>query len=374
MKIQKLLAFAVLALILSCSGKTTSESKDQSNIENELIVISNQQFEMNKMELSKPFETTWYQSVKCKGVVEAMPGGIAQAGTMLTGIVQDILCAEGDYVQQGKVLCTVSCNEWIELQKTYSEAFIRFNKAEVEYNRIAELYQQGVGSEKELMAYRSEYQTAVAARNALKMKLVMMNVSPEQTETGNIVQTYSVKAPISGFLTKMNAVSGQTIEVNNAPFEIVNPDKQQLKLMVFENEVGKIKIGQEVDFRILSKPDEILKARIHKIGKSIEAETKAVVCYASIDRGIQSKLVHNAFVDAEIKTDEHIIVALPTEAVVETSDGKFVLTLEKKDDKNYYFKKVKVETGLASESFIEIKSGVDKKKILTKGAFNLIAE
>lgn len=374
MKMQKMLAFISLVFILSCSGKTNSESEDKSNVEDELIVISNQQFAMNKMELTKSVETTWYESVKCKGVIEAMPGGIAQAGTMLNGIVQDVLCAEGDYVQQGKVLCTVSCHEWIELQRNYSEAYVRLKQTEAEYNRIASLYEQGVGSEKELMAYRSEYQTAVAARNALKMKLVMMNVLPEQTEAGNIAQTYTVRAPISGYLTKMKAVRGQTIEVNNTPFKIVNPDKLQLKLMVFENEAGKIEVGQEVEFKILSKPDQILNARILKTGKSIDAETKAVVSYATIDKNYQNSIVNNAFVDAEIKTDEHKIVALPTEAVVETADGKFVLALERQDEKNYFFRKVKVETGLASESFIEISGGIGQKSVLASGAFNLIAE
>jgi cobalt-zinc-cadmium efflux system membrane fusion protein len=374
MKIDKFLIVAVSLFIVSCSGKTSTETGGASNSEEELITISKQQFETNKMEVSKPIETTWYESVKCKGIVEAMPGGIAQAGSMLTGVVQDVLCAEGDYVQQGKKLCTVTCLEWIELQKNYAETYTRFKQAETEYNRIAALYDKGVGSEKELMAYRSEFQSTMAARNALKMKLIMMNVSPEQTEAGNIAQTFSIKAPISGYIAKMKAVRGQTIEVNNAPFEIINPDKLHLKLMLFENEAGKINLNQDVEFRILSKPDEIIKASIYKIGKSIDNETKSVISFAWIDKNVQARLINNTFVDAEIKTDIRTITALPTEAVVKTSIGNFVLVLEKLDAKNYYFRKEKIETGLSSETFIEVKTGLVNKNVLTKGAFNLIVE
>jgi hypothetical protein len=65
---------------------------------------------------------------------------------------------------------------------------------------------------------------------------------------------------------------------------------------------------------------------------------------------------------------------LPTEAVVKTSIGNFVLVLEKLDAKNYYFRKEKIETGLSSETFIEVKTGLVNKNVLTKGAFNLIVE
>jgi cobalt-zinc-cadmium efflux system membrane fusion protein len=144
--------------------------------------------------------------------------------------------------------------------------------------------------------------------------------------------------------------------------------------MLFENEAGKINLNQDVEFRILSKPDEIIKASIYKIGKSIDNETKSVISFAWIDKNVQARLINNTFVDAEIKTDIRTITALPTEAVVKTSIGNFVLVLEKLDAKNYYFRKEKIETGLSSETFIEVKTGLVNKNVLTKGAFNLIVE
>lgn len=373
MNIQKFWALAILIFFVSCSDKPKTADEAETAAD-DLLVITAEQFELNKMELIKPFEAEWHESVHCKGIIEASPDGVAQAGTLLNGIVQNVFCTEGDFVQQGKVLCTVTCHEWLELQRDYADAYVKFVQAEAEYNRISGMYNQGVGSEKEMLAYRSEFAGALARRNALKLQLQLMHVAPEQVEEGNFAQTFSIRAPISGFVTRMKAVRGQTIDVGSAPFEIVNTDKLQLKLLVFENEAAKIAQNQEVEFRVLSDPAKIFSAVIYKTGKSIDPETKSVISFALIDKELRNSLVNNSFVDAEIKTDRHKIVALPADALVETTEGSFALILEKRDNENYYFRKIKPQTGLTSEALVEIIGGISDKFVLSKGAFNLISD
>ena len=67
-------------------------------------------------------------------------------------------------------------------------------------------------------------------------------------------------------------------------------------------------------------------------------------------------------------------MALPTEALLKSEQDYFVFQLEKKNDLNYYFKKLKVSPGIQSDGYTEIAGFESLENILLHGAYNLQAE
>ena len=73
-----------------------------------------------------------------------------------------------------------------------------------------------------------------------------------------------------------------TLAENNL-FTIIDNDHIHIDLRVYEKDIQRVEIGQEVDFSITSRKDSLYRGRIFSVGKSFEDDPKAVLVHAEID-------------------------------------------------------------------------------------------
>lgn len=338
--------------------------------ESDYIEITAQQFATDAMQLgtmeAKPFE----RLVKCSGTVLPAINGMAKINAPLSGVVKNIFCNNGQWVEKNQVLMEISGNALIDIQKDFAEASANYKRLKNSFERTEALYNENVTSEKEFISAESEYKTAMAQYLGLKMKIEAIGFSASHIESGGFYASYSLKAPISGYISKLLAPIGIYIEPDSELGEIIDPSQFQLKLAVFGNDIAPVEIGQSVRFKS-AVSNQIHWAAITAVGVAVDNNSKSIECYASITDKKQKELVANQFVESEIITGTDTVNALPSEALIKTETGHVILVLEKQDKETYYFKQVDVTAGRQEKGYTEILNKKIKGTVLIKGTYNI---
>ncbi len=358
---------ATVALLLSaCTKKQESPAATTDFIE-----ITNEQFVSEGMQLSEIDTKTFEAIVKCSGSIVPKPNGMANVTAPIAGVISKIHCINGAYVQKNEAILEISGAEVIDIQRDYAEASARYKRSKSEYLRLKTLYAEAVISEKEFIAAESDYKSAEATYNSLQLKLNAAGFSIRAIENGEFSDSYTLRSPISGYVSGLKTTIGTYINQQSVGIEIADPSQFQLTLSVFATDIAKIKKGQVVRFRSTGSDSE-LQAVISSVGITVNADSKSIDCYATIKANNVTQLIANNAVTAEIITQSEPVNAVPTEAIIKSESNNFILVLNKKTDIGYQFSKVMVELGRQQNGFTELKGAKVSGQIVSKGVYNIV--
>jgi cobalt-zinc-cadmium efflux system membrane fusion protein len=357
--------FLLLMLFGSCGNRQEPAGQESS-----LIEITGLQFTTEGMQLGEIETVTFESSVKCNGTIVPIPGGIANVNAPVPGIIKSIRCRDGQLVSANQPLLEISGNEMIDIQGQYAEAAAGYLRSKNEFERAKLLYEQKVTTEKDFIMADSEYKSSMAKYRGLGMKIEAMGLSASNIENGEFYTSYTIKAPISGIISKMNLQIGSYIDSQSSMPEIINPEMMQLRLSLFATDMTHVEKGQTVRFRPIN-GDEIYMATLNSIGVAINDETKTIDCYASKSDNKSANLITNSYVESEIITGIDSVTALPDEAIIKTESRNMILVLDKQENDNWYFTPVEVTLGRQHNGYSEIVNGTVQKNILTRGVYNI---
>lgn len=373
MKHVTLLFIAALLLITfqnSCSSKPADTTQNTKTADN-LQVITREQFKANHMAIGHTTLQSFEEVVSCNGIITAMPGGQAQVASPLPGTITEVTSNLGQAVQKGQILCRLTSNEFIQLQSRFVEAATQLKQLKADYERKQTLYKEAIGSEKDFLALESQYHTARANHQALKLQLELLNLSVTPIERGEFYASYPLIAPINGTITMHEAALGQYVDPHHCLVEVLDPTQMQLQLAVFQKDLHQLKVGQAVRFQ---STDTAHWATLTAVGKALVPDTKTITCLAAIKSNNTSGLLLASFIQAQIIIRETQAQALPHEAIIKTEEGYFVQAIAKSDDKAYYLQSQKVQIGATSGSHTEVINSAALDQVLIQGVYHLGVE
>lgn len=373
---KKINIIAVIVTILVMAGCQGTPETENIVTEESSITISEAQFAEAKMELARPDTVVFSRDLKAVGMVEATPAGVAVISSLVPGVISRIAVSSGTRVSKGQVLCTIISTEVVQMQQDYAETAAQMHSVQAEYERQKALSGEGIAAQKTFMQAESAYMSLKARMNALKVKLGMLGLDAERVAAGDISAQFSLKAPISGFVTQLEATSGSQANPQQFLMEIVNPDELQLQLSIFEKDLQGIKPGLKITFSSPADTSIIYQATLTTIGNALDQQTKAVTAIATINPSDRNKLIYGMYVEAAIAADAHRVYALPETAVLGADTESVVLILDRKEGGNYHFIKQTVKTGEQMHGYIQLLDGANlkDKEVLVKGGFNLVME
>jgi cobalt-zinc-cadmium efflux system membrane fusion protein len=335
------------------------------------IIITKQQFESSEMKLGSPSPMMFRQMVGANGYIVASPSGWVKISTMIPGRVRQINLSVGDYIKKGQVLFTLESNEIILLQQEYAEAFNQLTSLKSVYERQKVLSEEQITSQKDFINAESDYRSLVSKTEGLKARLMMIHIDPSRVENGTIIPFASVYSPIQGFITDQDLVLGQFIEPQTTVMELIDIDQLRLNIHVFEKDLSGMAIGQKVIYHDPDDMKRVFEATLSHIGKSIDPETRTVLCIAQLQPSDRSVFVNNLYVQTEIITCQREAPAIPNQALIREDDWYFVLSLAGEKDGNLIFHKIPVHPGVIMPEYTEV---LDEglKDILIEGGYNLV--
>ncbi len=203
----------------------------------------------------------------------------------------------GDKVSAGQVLAQLD-NETAAIN--LSNAQLAYDNASTNYDNAVALFELGAVSQSELNQLKMAYENA---NNTLRQAQMAMDYA-------------TVTAPISGTITMVNANVGSYATASAPMFEIANVDTLEISAGINEQNVSKIKIGQEVLLKINSVSDQWFSGTITEISKVMNTQTKAYPITIAMNNK-DDALVAGMYAEVQVVVDHaDDVLVIPVDAIV----------------------------------------------------------
>ena len=340
-----------------------------------------------------------------------------QVSAKVSGEAEYIAVNEGDYVEAGDLLMSIDSTTYqlaynqalagkksaqasynsvtggsskqtiAQLEAAYNSAKIAYENALDIYNKQKILYEMGAISQMEFNTYKTNMETAKlnfdsAKTNYELTKDVVANESRESASAGVMqadaaldiaksnLDNCNVIAPISGYVSYKNINRGQMVSPGVVVFTITDTSSVSVKINVTESVVSYITEGTGAIVDIPSANMSKIEGKVHELNPVKDAKTGLY----SIKIGLPNEdgvLKEGMTAKINLITDRREnILAIPLEALMNSDeDGNYVYVV--KDNKAI---KTKVETGIESDEFVEILTGIEKGDIVITSGKEYISD
>ena len=356
-------------LLFSCSKKEETVTQETYAISGDQITLTDLQKKTAGIETTILNNENIANKILLTGQINVPPTGMAGVSSSTGGTIKTARFVPGNFVSRGQTLAVVENPELARLQQEYLQAKSNLGYAQKDYNRQMYLNKYQASSDKVTQKAANEAQSQGAAVRGIESQLRSYGINPGSVSSGNIRKSVSVVAPISGYISRVNATIGQYVSSADVLYEIVNNAQTHLALKVFEKDLNKISVGHKVYAFTNQNPQKKYAAVVKLIGKDFAPDRSVLIHCDLIDKN--ESLIPGTFMNAEIEVNAEKGFVIPDDAIV-TWEGKQYIFEEIKP-KTYKMFAVTIgnaENGLTELLNFDSKNG--NKTFVTKGAYHLL--
>ncbi|EAJ4153983.1 efflux RND transporter periplasmic adaptor subunit [Campylobacter coli] len=337
------------------------------------------------------------QTIEAVGKVYAKDQ--VDVGAQVSGQIIKLYVDVGSHVKQGDLIAQIDKDKQqndLDITKAQLESAkanleskkVALEIASKQYQREQKLYAAKASSLENLEIQKNNYYSLKASVAELNAQVIQLEITLKNAKKD--LDYTTITAPIDGVVINVAVDEGQTVNANqNTPtiVRIANLDQMEVRMEIAEADVGKIKIGTELDFSLLSDPQKTYRASIASIdpadtevsdssssySSSSSSSSNAIYYYAKFY--VQNKdnflrigmSIQNEIVIASVKD----VIAVPTYAIKNDAKGYYVEILQNQKAVKKY-----VKFGIKDSINTQILEGVDENEelIISSSADGLVPE
>ncbi|MBT6226854.1 MAG: efflux RND transporter periplasmic adaptor subunit [Candidatus Scalindua sp.] len=386
----RLLRIIIVILLLffqaSCKKPTTEanhieghvEEHERSNSDHEEppeIAIDKERLDLIGLKTQVLKRKVVRQRINATAEIQFNANKLFHISPRVKGKVDEIFADFGDEVVRGQKLALFDSIELGEARSVYLRAKTKVEITQANYEREKGLWEKKISSEKEMFNSKGEYFMAKAEFEAAENKLHLLGLSEDEihrtTSQLHSFEHFPLLYPYNGTVIEKHITLGEMTGPENTLFTIANLGVLWIILDIYEKDLSRIKLDQEVEVYVSAFPDDKFIGKISYISHVVEEATRTVNVRVEIDNS-KRMLKPGMFVTAKIVAGEpEKIFTVPLSALQRLED-KNVVFVEKE---NGLFESCTVKTGREFGPDIEILEGVKEGEIVvTEGAFYLKSE
>ena len=315
--------------------------------------------------------------MQANGSVEVPPQNRVSIAAVMGGYVQTVNVLVGQHVAAGAVVATLRAPEYLTLQQQYlqSKARVRFLSEELERQRVLDV--EDVGAKRKLQQARADYATEQATLRTTAAQLRLLGISPVRLDAGTIVSSVPLTTPIAGYVKAVNINPGQYVGPQDVLVEVLNRDDLHLELKVFEKDVAKVKIGQQILFKVQNaEREEEMAARVFLVSQAFDDNARTVRVHAHLEPE-RRDLLPGQFVAARIQTAGARVRTLPEAALIQAGELSYIFRRVGQAQGRALFQRVKVRAGQPQHGDVAVTvldPLPDTTQLVRRGAYFLDAE
>lgn len=206
------------------------------------------------------------------------PFNEATVKAKVAGELVAVTVREGEPVRQGQVLARIDQTE-VQARVAARRADLSAARAQLEWagkNRDTQraLLEKGFIAQAAFDNVQSNYDVALARLRAAEAELVVA-----QKSLGDSV----LVAPFAGIVSLRHAQAGERVALDGKVVTVVDLARLQLEAAVPASEIGKLRLGQSVAFRVDGFGEQRFAGRIDRINPATVAGSRSINVYAVID-------------------------------------------------------------------------------------------
>jgi HlyD family secretion protein len=305
------------------------------------------------------------------------------------GFLKQALVKEGDTVKKGQLLFALSndnqqtqvaaASELVsktipvaapnapaikDLENRIASAKIRLQNDQLQYNRYKNLFDQNAISASSYEKYKVQFETTQHDVQGLEEQLQQQRLSAAlQLQQANnqllIAKTSKangvLKSYADGVVYDVYKQTGDLISLNQ-PIALIGSGRMIAKLLIDEDDLGKVKQGQPVLITMDAYPDRIFHAHVEKIYPLLNKVEQSFRVDAIFEDEMPLKLYG-------LNVEANIVLANKSKAMVIPKNallaGDSVLV-----KKGNTAAKVKIKKGISDKDFVQVLGGLPDSSIL----------
>jgi len=264
--------------------------------------------------------------VTASGKIEATNS--ANLSTRMMGFVNKIYVKVGDKVQKGQLLIAINNTDLqakrAQVNATITKATAAYNNAEKDYNRFKNLFADNSASQKELDDMTAHYEMAKAGLEAANQ---MKNEVNAQFAYVNI------RAPFNGIITNKFIEVGDMANPGTPLIAVETPKKFEVRAMVAESDISRIKSGSRVIVQVKS-IDKSIPGKVTEISTSAKntgGQYLVKVALDKTDTNILSGMFASVQFPVEKKAITTTLILVPTSAIISHGSLKGIYTVSQQN-------------------------------------------
>jgi len=251
-------------------------------------------------------------------------------------------------------------------------ARIRLDLATKEAARAQRLYERKAFSERQMQAAEADLKAAKATYDAAVKRLEALGNSPSaersRASVGSANASYTVRAPLSGYVTKVNKSIGEQVAPGEAIVEISNLNTVWVEAPIFEKDLSRLGGNISATFTTPAYPNQEFNGTVVDVGAVIDEQTRATKVIFQLPndgRALRLGMQANVRLDAGEQIPAMLI---PREAVLEHEGKKIVYVLLSGEE----LERREVTIGDELGGKVAVLSGLNKgERVVTQGAYQL---
>jgi RND family efflux transporter MFP subunit len=333
----RLLICALAALAAGCSGGgDESESEPAPVVAVQTAVVQ-----------AQPFTET----IGAIGNVTGRPGHVASLGAPTATRVSKVYVSEGARVTRGQPLVALD-RTTIDASAQAAEAALA--AAQQAYERAQRLNREGVAPRKDVEQAATDLAKAradaIAAQRAAQLSVL--------------------RSPIAGVVTRLTAVLGAPVDVNQPLVEVADPSALDIVFTVTPSEAARVKPNAAVTLSAGQKSggEALGSGTVFQVAAAVDSATRGVSIRARAP-GTRRPLRIGETVFGQIVVATHPnAIAVPVAALVPDGEGFKVFVV----DLHSIAHEQAVTVGARSDSTVEITEGLKGgERVVTYGAYGV---
>lgn len=250
-----------------------------------------------------------------------------------------------------------------QLQQSIQIAENKYNQDKIQAERYKRLYESQSVSKLECENMDLTAKNSLSALLALKKQLLLIEQQAEQqqinakgqAENFEIIEKYNqVIASERGTVIKKFKSNGDYVKKGDVIATIANEKMIQAVLNVDENNIGKIKLGQQVYIRLNSEKGKVYTGKISEILAAFDQQTQSFICKVDFKQQLHAAL-YGTQLEANILVGQKKNALLIPRAYL--GYGNKVNVKGKKEP-------IVIETGIVSTDYVEVRAGLTQSSVL----------
>lgn len=320
------------------------------------VQISPQRLQSIGVKIGEVVGKSVKDEIRTTGNIAVDETRLAYVQVRFSGYIQKVFAdATYQYVRKGQPLVTVYSPDLVATEREYLVA--KKNQQQVAQSTVP-----GVAS------------SAASLLNAAAERLKQWGVPEQEIDrlesTGKVQQELEVDSPVSGYITERNALPSVAVQPEMRLYTIADLSTVWVQAQVFQNDLGRIKIGDPATLSVNTFPGRTFSGRVDFIYPQVDMDTRTAkvrVIFSNPDLQLKPGM----FVNVTLKVPMGHQLVIPATGVLQ-SGTREVAFVQRSDG---YIEPREVQLGSrVGDDFIVLKGLKPGEQIVTSANFLIDSE
>lgn len=290
---------------------------------------------------------------------------VGHIGTQVEGVIKQVHVALGDRVEKGEALLEIESVAVGEDQAAYQEAKAMLTLARRNFERVSDLRDQNISSEKEFLQAKQELETAEIRATSARSKLSRLGTGG--TAGGRVV----LRAPLDGTVLVMHAVSGEVVKIDEPLITVGDNTAVWVWADLYERDIAAVTKAQAAQklaasISVKAYPGDEFPGTVDLVSPAMDESSRTVKVRVEA-KNDDRRLLAGMFATVQLflpGTDGAL--AVPKSALLEDDGRCFVFVHYRDDD----YVRRPVVAGRRWAAWVEIEKGLEPSQtVVAEGAF-----